>query len=98
MRTPCIRSERRSSRASSGRITGYWLPKLARKSSVSWDWFVWLYSDTPDRKPCGASLSRQRYEIVEWPISAPQFHGEGGTAGASIDCRPSTGDEGSANV
>jgi hypothetical protein len=64
-------SARRSSRESSGRITGYWLPKLARKSSVSLDWLVWLCKETPVRKPFGALGSRHRYEMVELAISAP---------------------------
>src|ERR1035438_1278304 len=58
-------------RDSKGRITGYWLPKFARKSSVSFDWLVWLCKETPVWNPFGALGSRHRYEMVELAISAP---------------------------
>src|ERR1700721_3584231 len=73
MRIPCTASARRSIRDNNGRITGNWLPKLARKSSVSVDWLVWLCSETPVRKPRGASWSRQRYEMLDRAMSAPFF-------------------------
>src|ERR1700733_11647600 len=57
-------------RAIKGRVTGEWLARLARKSSVSCDWLVWLCRETPVRNPAQASLSLHRYEMDELGIRA----------------------------
>jgi hypothetical protein len=41
------------------------------KSSVSFDWLVWLCSETPAVKPFAASGSRHRYDTLDWLMVFP---------------------------
>jgi hypothetical protein len=60
--------ERRSSRESKGRSSGYLFPKSANKSRPSLDLLVWPCRETPDRKPREAFMSRHKYEMLEFAM------------------------------